>query len=157
VERKTFSKSERIRKKSDFERFRTLRRETTKTSRGPFTLIRLPNDLDITRIGIRVGRKIGKAHVRNRIKRLIREVYRQNKNAFPPSSDLLIIVTKTPTVLTLNSFMDDLLNVASRLSEISKTAKVKTVKVKTVKAKAEKAKAGQEVAPVKKGDEGADN
>jgi ribonuclease P protein component len=120
VERKTFSKNERIRKKSDFERFRALRRETTKMSRGPFTLIRLPNDLDITRIGIRVGRKIGKAHVRNRIKRLIREVFRQNKNAFPPSSDLLIIVTKTPTVLTQKSFMDDLLYGAKRLSNISK-------------------------------------
>ncbi len=147
MERKTFSKSERIRKKSDFERFRTLRRETTKMSRGPFTIIRLPNDLSITRIGIRVGRKIGKAHVRNRIKRLIREVFRQNKNTFPPSSDLLIIVTKTPAILTLKSFMDDLLNVVSRLSEISKAVKAKTVKAKT----------GREVASVKKGKEGVEH
>lgn len=117
MERKTFSKSERIRKRRDFERFKIQRGEISRTHEGAFTLLSLPNDLATTRIGIRVGKKIGKAHMRNRIKRLIREVFRQNKDAFPPSSDLLIIVTATPDTLTLKSFVEDIIPAASRLSK----------------------------------------
>lgn len=125
VERKTFSRSERIRKKSDFDRFRLYRGKTERVSRGPFVILRLPNDLDTTRIGIRVPKKVGKAYVRNRIKRLIREVFRQNKNAFPPSADLLIIVTERPSALSLKSFMEEILSAVSRLSKMLKTDREK--------------------------------
>jgi len=125
VEKKTFSRSERIRKKNDFERFRLYRGETTRVSRGPFVILRLPNDLDTTRIGIRVPKRVGKAHVRNRIKRLIREVFRQNKNAFPPSADLLIIVTERPNAVSLKYFMEEILGIISRLSEMLKTDREK--------------------------------
>ena len=125
VERNTFSRSERIRKKNDFERFRRNRGKTERVSRGPFVIIRLPNDLDITRIGIRVPKKVGKAYVRNRIKRLIREVFRLNKKAFPPSADLLIIVTERPGTISLKYFMEEIIGAASRLSKMSKTDREK--------------------------------
>ncbi|MBN1573536.1 MAG: ribonuclease P protein component [Deltaproteobacteria bacterium] len=125
MEKKTFSRSERIRKKTDFERFKLYRGKTTKVFGGPFVIIQLPNNLDITRIGIRVPKKIGKAYVRNRIKRLIREVFRQNKKAFPPSADLLIIVTERPGALSLNFFMEEIIGAVSRLSEKLKTDREK--------------------------------
>jgi ribonuclease P protein component len=37
----------------------------------------LPNELDISRYGFAVGRRLGKAVVRNRVKRRLREILRQ--------------------------------------------------------------------------------
>lgn len=46
-----------------------------------FYLYFVGNGLLFNRLGIRVGRKFGDAHVRNRVKRIIREVYRKNEAA----------------------------------------------------------------------------
>lgn len=42
-----------------------------------------------TRLGITVTRKIGNAVVRNRIKRLVREVFRQHRQQLPSGLDLV--------------------------------------------------------------------
>ena len=43
------------------------------------------------RLGITIGKKAGKAHQRNRAKRLIREYYRNNKDRFAATGDVIII------------------------------------------------------------------
>ncbi len=45
------------------------------------------NRSDCNRVGITVGKKLGKAHVRNRVRRRIREVYRLNEEKFRPGWD----------------------------------------------------------------------
>jgi ribonuclease P protein component len=49
----------------------------------------LPNGLNITRYGFAVGRRVGKAVVRNRIKRRLREILR--KEPLSPGWDIIII------------------------------------------------------------------
>jgi ribonuclease P protein component len=66
-------------------------------------MIYLPNAESYNRLGISVHRKTGNAVRRNRIKRLIREVFRLNRGLFPPSCD--IVFTVRPE-FAINSLLD---------------------------------------------------
>ena len=43
------------------------------------------------RVGVTVSKKLGKAHVRNRTRRRIREVYRLNEEKFQPGWDIVVV------------------------------------------------------------------
>lgn len=43
------------------------------------------------RVGITVSKKLGKAHIRNRTRRRIREVYRLNEEKFQPGWDIVVV------------------------------------------------------------------
>ena len=43
------------------------------------------------RVGITVSKKLGKAHIRNRVRRRIREVYRLNEEKFQPGWDIVVV------------------------------------------------------------------
>jgi ribonuclease P protein component len=49
------------------------------------------NDLGYTRMGLAVSRKVGKATVRNRWKRLFREAFRLGKAEWPQGMDVVLI------------------------------------------------------------------
>lgn len=51
------------------------------------------NDLGWSRIGLTTSRKVGKAHVRNRWRRLLREAFRLNKLGLPRGYDLVVVVS----------------------------------------------------------------
>jgi ribonuclease P protein component len=57
-----------------------------------FIVLTAPNKQECSRIGITVSKRVGNAVARNRIKRQIREVYRHQKENFPQSLDIHIIV-----------------------------------------------------------------
>ena len=43
------------------------------------------------RLGVTVGRRVGGAVQRNRVKRLVREVFRRNRELFPPDCDIVLV------------------------------------------------------------------
>ncbi|MGM9589975.1 MAG: ribonuclease P protein component [Faecousia sp.] len=49
------------------------------------------NRTDQNRVGITVGKKLGKAHIRNRTRRRIREIYRLNEQRFQPGWDIVVV------------------------------------------------------------------
>ena len=59
---------------------------------GPYlVLYARKNRTGINRVGITVSKKLGKAHIRNRIRRRLREVYRLNEEQFLPGWDIVVV------------------------------------------------------------------
>ncbi|MBE7414150.1 MAG: ribonuclease P protein component [Deltaproteobacteria bacterium] len=85
----SFSKEERLLRPEDFTR---VRKSGKRLSTRSFNLYLLQNGLGTRRLGIAVSAKTGGAVKRNRIKRLLREFFRQNKALFPDSTDVFISV-----------------------------------------------------------------
>ena len=54
-------------------------------------LYALKNNSDKNKLGISVSRKVGKSVTRNRVTRLIREVYRLSEDSIAPGCDLIFI------------------------------------------------------------------
>ncbi|MBO5892285.1 MAG: ribonuclease P protein component [Oscillospiraceae bacterium] len=49
------------------------------------------NRSQTNRVGITVSKKLGKAHVRNHIRRRLREVYRLHEETFLPGWDIVVV------------------------------------------------------------------
>jgi ribonuclease P protein component len=73
-----FRPAERIRRRAEFQQ---VYERGTKIHSRYCTVFILPNERPVGRLGIAATRKLGGAVVRNRAKRLIREVFRRNKIA----------------------------------------------------------------------------
>lgn len=58
---------------------------------GYMVLYARRNRTDTNRVGITVGKKLGKAHIRNRARRRLREIYRLNEEKFTPGWDIVIV------------------------------------------------------------------
>lgn len=82
---------ERIRKKKDF---LFLYQKGNRIRGKYFNLIYCGNNLTHSRLGVVVSRKIGKAVVRNKIKRWVREIFRRHKNLIPWPLDILVVATR---------------------------------------------------------------
>jgi ribonuclease P protein component len=82
------SPQDRLRKRFEFGRARAQGRRVHTQS---FVLLLRPNQLDRSRLGLTVSHKVGNAVRRNRIKRLLREVFRQHRSLFPAAADVVVI------------------------------------------------------------------
>jgi len=87
-----FKKNERLAKRPDFE---MVMDKGKKKRVGKLCIIfSLPNDLGRKRLGIIASKKVGNAVARNRVKRVIREIFRQIKHRMEPALDIVIISGK---------------------------------------------------------------
>ena len=60
-------------------------------SSGPITIIALPNDLEYNRLGLSIGRRLGGAVRRSRLKRCLREAFRLTQHDVPTGYDIVIV------------------------------------------------------------------
>ena len=58
---------------------------------GFLVLYARKNRTGTNRVGITVSKKLGKAHIRNRVRRRLREVYRLNEARFKPGWDIVVV------------------------------------------------------------------
>ncbi len=104
----SFKKEDRILKRSEF---LELTRSGRKFQNDCFIVFFKPGRLDSPRLGITVTRKVGKAAQRNRIKRLVREYFRLNRQHLNQNWDINIVAKKKAADLSSEkaySFLQDL-------------------------------------------------
>jgi len=80
-----------------------------------FLIVVQPNALQNTRLGITVTKKVGSAVERNRIKRVVREVFRRNRRLFPLAHDLVFIAKRGATNIDYGSLLGELQRAAKKL------------------------------------------
>ena len=84
-----FPREVRIVRSSDY---RVLYRTGSKIHSERFILFWRENKIGHHRLGITVSRKVGNSVVRNRIKRLFREVFRKSHRNIPGQTDIIVNV-----------------------------------------------------------------
>ncbi len=110
-----FSKNKRLTKNSEFKR---VIEQKIRFSDGFLILFAAENSLEIPRLGVAVSKRFGNAVVRNRLKRLLREVFRQKQIEIPSGFDYVLM------------FSDKFLE---KIDDQEKKTKMKEVKYSEVK------------------------
>ncbi len=78
----------------------------------------LPNQLSVTRLGIRVKRGLAGSVVRNRLKRLARAAYRRHKSSLAVGWDLVVVLTRTGGVSVVQ-LEQELLSACTKLNMLN--------------------------------------
>ena len=107
-----FSHADRLKKRYEFRRVQLSGR---RIHTPHFLIVVQPNALDNTRLGITVTKKVGTAVQRNRIKRVVREVYRRNRTLFPASHDVVFIAKREARGIDYDSLLGELRRAARKL------------------------------------------
>jgi ribonuclease P protein component len=90
MKRLSFPKSKRLISNSQFKAVLTRGR---RKCNGVLMLYMMENELEYSRLGVSVGKSSGNAVVRNRLKRLMREAFRQNQQRIPAGFDYLMMIS----------------------------------------------------------------
>jgi ribonuclease P protein component len=86
-----FPRSQRLVLKKDYDRVFSEGRSAADENLVVYVL---PTELGHPRLGMAVGKGIGGAAVRNRVKRLIREAFRLNRDKLPESADIVAVARR---------------------------------------------------------------
>ena len=108
----SFAKTDRILKRSEF---LYLSHNGKKISNKHFLLLFCPGQLEGSRLGITVTRKVGNAILRNRIKRFSREYFRLNRHKINGYWDINLIAKKEAAELTSEQAFISLQDVFDRI------------------------------------------
>jgi len=90
MKRFSFPKNKRLVSNSQF---KTVLSNGRRRINGVLMLYMAKNDLEYSRLGVSVGKSSGNAVIRNRLKRLIREAFRQNQHQIPAGFDYVIMIS----------------------------------------------------------------
>ena len=81
---------------------------------GNMVLYARKNRTQTNRVGITVSKKLGKAHVRNRVRRRLREVYRLNEARFAPGWDIVVVARSRAVEASFSSLTKSYMTLAKK-------------------------------------------
>ena len=81
---------------------------------GYLVLYARKNRTHTNRVGITVGKKLGKAHVRNRVRRRLREVYRIHEAQFRPGWDIVVVARSKAIDAPFSQLTEQYLSLAKK-------------------------------------------
>ncbi len=110
--RYTFTKDERLRTARDFQRVRRTGRSFG--SHGIFLNIACSSENTLPRLGLVIGKKYGNAVHRNRMKRLIREIFRLHKHELRRGCDIVAGASASATELSYHELERIFLDIATK-------------------------------------------
>lgn len=110
---KRFPRSARVIRTAEFDRVMRFGRRIDDAA---LSLRAVRNDLDETRLGLVVGKRLGGAVVRNRLKRVIREAFRLVRSQLPVGWDIAV-QPRTGADIRLPTVVESLLRAADRLRD----------------------------------------
>jgi ribonuclease P protein component len=93
----SYPKVARLRRRPEFLR---LQRGGQRQHTRSFVVIRSPSPGPLSRLGVTVSTRVGNAVTRNRIKRIVREIFRQRRANLPPATDMVVIAKPGAHTLT---------------------------------------------------------
>jgi ribonuclease P protein component len=79
------------------------------------------NRTGINRVGITVSKKLGKAHIRNRVRRRLREVYRLNEDRFQPGWDIVVVARTKAIHAPFEKLTENYLSAAAKAGILKET------------------------------------
>lgn len=109
----------RVRRRSEYQAIQSRGR---RVHTPHFVLILLPSERSVGRLGITVTRKVGSAVSRNRVKRLVREVWRRNRRRFPEGFDVVFIAKQGAPELDYHRVADEVARVEDAMRAAARRA-----------------------------------
>lgn len=114
----------RLRRRAEFQRVQSRGR---RIHTPHFLIILLPRPDQGQKLGITVTKKVGTAVQRNRVKRLVREVFRRHRQRFPEGAEMVVIAKRGAPELSGLAVRDELLSAERSLrSALARARKQET-------------------------------
>jgi ribonuclease P protein component len=113
-----FRPSDRVRKRFEH---RAVRERGRRVGTPHFLILVLPRAGGATRLGITVTKKVSPSAVgRNRVKRLLREVFRRNRERFPAACDVGFVAKDGAPALDYDAVLGEVLGVEQKLRRLAR-------------------------------------
>ncbi len=110
----SLSSLRRIKRERDI---RSILRTGKRISRGHITISYLMGDREGVGFAFLVGKRVGKAVVRNRVKRRLREIARKRSHILPSGVDLCIIATQSAGAGSFQELEKEIVEIFEKLRE----------------------------------------